>query len=218
MVVEAPGLSVRLARESDPAAYGSDDELLGRLRRGDADAFNAIVREYTGRLAATARRFLRCEHDRADVVQEAFIAAYHSVKSFNGTSSVGTWLHRILVNCCLMRLRAQRRRPTITMGESLLRFDSDERRAADDRSAPRARTDETEPSDLSTRTRDCVHALPEPYYAILVLREVEGLDTRKTGEILGISATNVKTRLHRARQALRTLIEEREARQAELLP
>src|SRR5262245_25667733 len=90
---------------------GADPEagLLSRLRAGDQRAFEALVQSYTPRLRAVAGRFLRSEEDRADAVQDAFLSAFRSLGSFEGKSRLSTWLHRIVVNACLAKLRSRSR-------------------------------------------------------------------------------------------------------------
>src|SRR5437868_4970464 len=96
---------------AEPAAAGpvqpnDETQLLARLRAGDGAAYETIVRAYGSRMLAIARRYLRCEQDCADAVQEAFVSAFRAIDKFAGTSTLSTWLHRITVNACLMRLRS----------------------------------------------------------------------------------------------------------------
>src|SRR5262245_26394648 len=100
-----------------------DAGLLSSLRAGDADAYEYFVREYAARLLAGGRRCLRIEEDAADAVQEAFFAAFKAIDRFEANSSLGTWLHRIVVNACLMKRRSQARRKTSSIDDFLPRFD-----------------------------------------------------------------------------------------------
>src|SRR5947209_16123945 len=86
-----------------------DVELTKRARDGDAWAREALVRRHGGRMLAVARRFLRSAEDSADAVQDAFLAAFRSLDTFEGNASLGTWLHRIVVNTCLTKLRTRSR-------------------------------------------------------------------------------------------------------------
>src|SRR5438105_2296259 len=83
--------------------------LLARCRTGDGQAFETLVRQYGGRMRAVAQRFLSCDEDAADAVQDAFLRAYRSIASFQGNSNLWTWLYRILVNACLTIRRSRRR-------------------------------------------------------------------------------------------------------------
>src|SRR5262245_27545466 len=107
-----------------PNQCASDDvELLERIRAGDERACEALVRRHGGRMLAVARRFLRTEEDSADAVQEAFLSAFRSLDGFEGRSAPGTWLHRIVVNVCLMKLRARSRSREVRIDDLLPTFD-----------------------------------------------------------------------------------------------
>src|SRR6516225_8505504 len=100
-----------------------DVALLERIRAGDERACEALVRQHGGRMLAVARRFLRTEEDSADAVQDAFLSAFRSLEGFQGNSALGTWLHRILVNVCIMRLRARSRSREARIDDLLPIFD-----------------------------------------------------------------------------------------------
>src|SRR5579863_6868965 len=97
--------------------------LVSRVRSREPAACEILVRTYGGQLLATARRYLRCEQDCADAVQETFIAAFQAIARFEGNSKLATWLHRILVNACLMKLRGRARQPEVSIDELLPTFD-----------------------------------------------------------------------------------------------
>jgi len=182
-------------------------ELVKRIRQNDQRACEELVREHAPRMLVVAARFFKSSDDRDDAVQDAFISAFRSLDSFGGGSSLGTWLHRIVVNSCLMKLRKRRNEVSI---ESLLpQFAADGHHAAPIRSWDDA-DGYTRASASETRqvVRSCIYQLPQPYREVLMLRDIEELDTQQTAELLGCTIANVKTRLHRARQALRTLLEE----------
>ncbi|HPG25058.1 MAG TPA: sigma-70 family RNA polymerase sigma factor [Myxococcota bacterium] len=173
--------------------------LLGRLRRGDASAFAALVTTHEDRMLAVARRFFVEEEDARDAVQDAFLAAHRAIGRFEGQAQLSTWLHRIVVNACLMKLRTRRRRPEQPLVEapswSLI---ADEEDRADLR---------LERRQTRARLRDAIDGLAEPHRRVLELRDLEGRDTRETARLLGVTPGAVKTRLHRARAALRDRIE-----------
>ncbi len=197
------------ADESGPAP---DDEaqLVARLRAGDDAAFEDLVRTHAGRMLAVARRMLRTEEDAQDAVQDAFFSAFRAMERFEGGSRLSTWLHRIVVNAALMKLRTRRRKPEEPLDpvEPLLPKFLEDGHMLGEASAWQA------PSDLAMEQRELrelvlskIHELPETYRTVLLLRDVEELDTEETAEALGVSTGAVKTRLHRARQALRTLLD-----------
>jgi RNA polymerase sigma-70 factor, ECF subfamily len=204
----AAGCAMEPPSTKDPNRCASDDvELLERVRCGDERACEALVRQHGGRMLAVARRFLRTEEDSADAVQDAFLLAFRSLEGFEGNSALGTWLHRIVVNVCLMKLRARSRSREVRIDDLLPTFDetghhSHPVRAWKDEALARLTRAETR-----AQVRACIDRLPEPYREVLVLRDIEELDTEQTAQHLGINPGAVMTRLHRARHALRTLLE-----------
>src|SRR5262249_32152024 len=109
------------ARQSAPTVppQGDDVQLIAHLRAGDPAAYEQLVRIYGGRMLAVARRMLGSDEDAADAVQEAFLSAFRAIDHFEGSAKLGTWLHRIVVNASLMRLRTRARRRATSI-ESLL--------------------------------------------------------------------------------------------------
>jgi RNA polymerase sigma-70 factor (ECF subfamily) len=184
-----------------------DAALLARMQAGDEAAFEACVRAYCGRLLAVARRILRNEEDANDVVQDAFLSAFKGMSQFKGQARLGTWLHRIVVNAALARLRKQQRHPEKSIEDLLPHFGEGEHQI--DPPMPWQATPETILQDQETRTlvQQCISQLPETYRIVLVLRDIEGMATEETAQVLATSTAVVKTRLHRARQALRTLLD-----------
>jgi RNA polymerase sigma-70 factor (ECF subfamily) len=201
------GFVGELLRARAESAPSPEAALVARLRDGDAAAFETLVREYGGRMLATARRFVGSDDDAHDVLQEAFLAAFRAIDGFAGTARLSTWLHRIVVNTALMRLRSRRRRREESIDGLLPRFDEDGHWV--EPAAPwDASTDEVvEREETRATVRKAIDRLPTNYRTVLLLRDVEELDTDETAALLGVTANAVKTRLHRARQALRTLLE-----------
>jgi RNA polymerase sigma-70 factor (ECF subfamily) len=189
------------------ANAANEADLVARARANDARANEELVRRHGGRMLSVARRFLRSEEDSADAVQDAFLAAFRGLNSFEGHSTLGTWLHRIVVNICLMRLRNRSRRPAVSLDDLLPAFDETGHHVRPARSwgeQPLARLTRDE---TRNQVRACINQLPDAYRTVLLLRDIEELDTEETARHLGIAVGAVKTRLHRARQALLTLLE-----------
>lgn len=183
--------------------------LLGRLRAGEEAAFDELVRQTGGRMLAVARRMLKRDEDAQDAVQEAFLSAFKSLDRFDGRSQLGTWLHRITVNACLMKLRSQRRRneSELSIDPLLPQFLDDGHQRTSSRPWKPPGSIGIEQSELRALVRSKIDELPEPFRVILILRDIEELDTHETAQVLGLSDAAVKTRLHRARQALRSLLD-----------
>jgi RNA polymerase sigma-70 factor (ECF subfamily) len=181
--------------------------LLARLQAGEALAFEACVRAYCPRLLIVARRLLRDEVDAQDVVQEAFLAAFKGLGQFQRQARLSTWLHRIVINAALGRLRASRRHPEKPLEDLLPHFGEGEHQLD-----PPVPWDALPEAILQSRetceiVQVCINQLPESYRIVLLLRDIEGLATEETSRLLALSTAVVKTRLHRARQALRTLLD-----------
>src|SRR5262249_28698273 len=198
----AAGCAMEPPSTEDRNRCAPDDvELLARIRAGDERVCEALVRQHGGRMLAVARRFLRTEEDSADAVQDAFLSAFRSLEGFEGNSALGTWLHRILVNVCLRRLRDRARRREVRIDDLLPTFDQ----SGHYRHPVRAWKDEALAWLTRAETRAhvwaCIDRLPDSYREVLLLRDIEELDTEQTAQHLGITPGAVKTRLHRARQA-----------------
>lgn len=192
-----------MSAESPP----DDLAFVERLRAGDDAAYEELVRTYGGRLLAVARRFLPSEDDARDALQDAFLNAFRSIDRFEGNAKLSTWLHRIVVNACLMKLRTRRRKPETSIEDLLPNWQGD---GHPERPASTWRTDALESlqrSELHALVLEKIQLLPDGYRNVLMLRDIEDLDTEETAEAMGISQGAVKTRLHRARQALRELLE-----------
>lgn len=182
-------------------------DLVNRLRAGEQSAFEHAVRSFGGRLFAVAHHYLRSDDDCQDAVQDAFVAAFRSLHQFAGKSSFATWLHRILVNTCLMKLRTQSRRREVLIDDLLPTFDETGHHACNVKPWSADAGVRLECDESRAQVRECIDQLPEDYRTILLLRDIEELDTAETARLLQTTPGAVKTRLHRARQALRTLLE-----------
>ena len=161
----------------------------------------------TGACSQWPADFCAAKRTRPDAVQDAFRSLVRSVRFFQGQSSLSTWLHRVVVNACLMKLRSKRNRPTVSINELLPQFCEDGHHAQPAQDWTKGPLSRLDAEEVRQQVRGCIDLLPDDYRTVLLLRDVEGLDTDATAEILKTTAGNVKTRLHRARQALRSLLE-----------
>ncbi len=184
----------------------SEIELIAQMRSGEQKAFDAVVQLHGPKMLSIAARYFHSEPDRDDAVQDAFISAFRAIGSFDGNSKLSTWLHRITVNSCLMKLRSRSRKPETQIDDLLPQFDETGHRVHNDRAWDDDGYTRLETKDTRQRVRECIDQLPEAYREVLLLRDIEGFDTMETARQLNCSEANVKTRLHRARQALRTLL------------
>lgn len=178
----------------------TDHELVKAAQNGDQTAFGELVTRYENRVYRLARKMMRDEQDAEDVLQETFISAYRHLDSFRGDSEFSTWIYRIATNASLMKLRASK--PQVSLDEMVSGDGGDY--------LPRVVVDWSLTPDeavLNSEVRAQMDAalaeLPEGLRAVFVLRDIEGLSVEETSRVLEISIPNVKTRLHRARLALR---------------
>ena len=181
--------------------------LLEQLRSGSNPAAEQVVCQHGGWMLAVANRLLRDQSAAEDCVQEAFLNAFQKIDSFEARSTLKSWLHRIVVNSALMKLRSRRRANEQPIDALLPEFDGN-----DCRLEPRWGKIET-PDDILQRseTRELVLSkiseLPENYRIVLLLRDIEELSTREAADILDCNEGTVRVRLHRARAALKKLLE-----------
>lgn len=186
----------------------SSDEvaLIARLQSGDAAAFETLVRNYGPRMLAIAHRYLRHDEEAQDALQDALLSVYRGIHRFEGNSQLATWLHRIAANAALMRLR-RRRVDETSIDDLLPKFVDDGHQVRP--SVPWTKSVESalEERETAELVRRSIDQLPDHHRAILLLRDIEQRDTEETAQLLGLTVGAVKTRLHRARQALRTLLD-----------
>jgi RNA polymerase sigma-70 factor (ECF subfamily) len=205
MTYLATTVSVGTTFMPDGTSKVNDDaRLLARLQAGEPDAYETLVRVHGGRLLSVARRFLPNNEDAQDAVQEAFIKAFRAIGTFQERAQLHTWLHRILVNTALMKIRSRRRRPEESIDDLLPTFADDGHQTTESREWSDA---VLERKETATLVRHAIAQLPDTYRAVLILRDIEERDTSETAAALGTTTTVVKVRLHRARQALRTLLD-----------
>ncbi|MHC5023186.1 MAG: RNA polymerase sigma factor [Planctomycetota bacterium] len=197
------------ATPSRSESSGSDEAaLVEGLRRGDEDAFERLVRDHGPRLLAVTRRILGNDADAQDALQDAMISAYKSIDRFQAQSRLGTWLHRVAINAALQKLRRRRSRPEASIQDLLPKYDDSGHRVEITPTWTSTGDELLERDETRRLVRERILELPEDYRDVVLLRDIEGLETQEAASVLSISPGAVKTRLHRARQALRTLLEQ----------
>ncbi len=179
----------------------SELALVQAAKGGDLEAFSELVRRYDRNIFRIAQHITHNEEDAQDVVQDAFLKSYQNLDQFQGNSKFYTWLVRIAVNEALMKLRRRRNDRTVSLDEDVETEDgSIPREVADWAPNPEQLYKQAELSDILKKT---IQGLAPGFRTVFVLRDVEGMSTEETAEMLGLSVPAVKSRLLRARLQLR---------------
>lgn len=181
----------------------SDAQLLAAHVAGDAEAFGALVRRHQDRLWAVAVRTLGDREEAADALQDALVSAYRRAATFRGEAAVTTWLHRVVVNACLDRLRRRAARPATALPERAELADPH-----DDHGSTETRLD----------VRAALDTLPEHQRVALVLVDMHGLSVSQAADVLQVAEGTVKSRCARGRAALAPLLMPNEGESAEAPP
>jgi len=184
-----------------------DADLVVRLKAGDEAAFSELVHTYGPRLLKHAEQFLKDNTAAQDSVQDVFLQAFQKIHNFREEAALVTWLHRILINNCLAYLRKNESAETLTIDSLMPKFDwTGTRTEARHEPLPSVK-------DLIAQKKICetalkkMNQLPDLYRCVLLLRDIEGYSTHEASAALLISVSMVKVRLHRARSALKKLLE-----------
>ena len=181
--------------------------LVERLRAGDSAALEALMSEYASRVYRLAFGITRDQGDAEEVAQDVFLTLATKTAMFEERAALGSWVYRITTNAALNKRRGKRREVETSLEEHLPAFQADGHREGDRTYLLADWSQNPERELLSGETRrvleQALDALPERYRAVVTLRDVEELSNEQAAELLGESVASVKSRLHRARQALR---------------
>ncbi|MEE8209403.1 MAG: sigma-70 family RNA polymerase sigma factor [bacterium] len=177
-----------------------DAFLVEQCRAGDEEACEALVRQYQEQVFALISRMTGDPDRVEDIAQEVFLKAFRSLKSFRGGSRFYTWLYRITVNTVLNTMRSQGRRQETSL-DALEGFEVQ----ADADMEP---AEVTARLELARRVREAIDQLEEPYRVIVYLRELEDLSYEEIAEVVELPVGTVKSRLFRARQHLKGLLQD----------
>jgi RNA polymerase sigma-70 factor, ECF subfamily len=193
---------------NEQAEIDIDRELLVHAHAGDMSAFEQLVERHRDRVFSVALRITRSEADAAEITQDTFLSAYEHLGEFRGEAAFGSWVHRIAANLALMRVRHQNvveaaggepNGPEFDERGSLAEYPaSDWSRRADEQALD---------AEMGMAIEEATGRLPEAYRQVFVLKDVEGLSYEDISKITGNSIPAIKSRLHRARLALREAID-----------
>ncbi|MEU3272202.1 RNA polymerase sigma factor SigM [Saccharomonospora sp. NPDC006951] len=175
------------------AAAPTDADLIAAHTAGDPHAFNELVKRHRDRMWAVALRTVRDPEEAADALQEAFISAFRAAANFRAESQVTTWLHRIVVNACLDRVRRRQARPTVPLPEQ-------------GHNEPAMPRDSIAERETRLVIKEALAQLPEDQRVPIVLVDVEGYSVAETAKMLDIAEGTVKSRCARGRAKLAKLL------------
>jgi RNA polymerase sigma-70 factor (ECF subfamily) len=182
--------------------------LIRRLRRGDQRAFTTIVRTYQQRVFNIVFRFLGNREEAEDVAQDVFVTVYQNAERFRGDSKFSTWLYRVTVNHCKNRLKYLKRRgrhmgrPLDEIAEHLVAQGSGETQPVFHAAIPRP-DDLAQGRQLEALIQREMAKMDEDHRLLVVLRDIQGLSYQEMAEVTGLNVGTIKSRLHRARLALK---------------
>lgn len=176
-----------------PLGHLDDRGLLRAHVDGEPDAFAELVRRHRDRLWAVSLRTIGDNEDAADALQDALLSAYRSAGSYRGDAAVTTWLHRIVVNACLDRIRRRRARPTVPLPD-------------DDARTPAAPIDPIAARETAIDVQTALAELPVDQRVALILVDVQGHPVADAAEMLGVAVGTVKSRCARGRARLAVLL------------
>ena len=180
-----------------------DDYLVERAKAGDLDAFNSLVLRHQDRIFTVAYHIMNSHDAAADMAQDAFIAAYQKLDTFQGGRFIA-WLSRIVTNRCYDELRRHKRRPQILLDDMVDESYADGPPIPSDAPTPE---EEAERSDLSNAIQGCIEHLSDDQRVVIVLSDVQGLAYNEIADALNVNLGTVKSRLSRARLSVRRCLQ-----------
>jgi RNA polymerase sigma-70 factor (ECF subfamily) len=186
-----------------------DLEYVSLCKKGDADAFEALVRRHEKRMFNIAYRVIGNYDEAGEVVQDAFIAAYRNIKGFKGESKFATWLYAICINLSrnrLKRLKTRRHREGRSLDDPIMTPDGE--LLADPPSSEPSALDRLEAREVQQRVQGCINALDAEFREVIVLRDIQGFSYEEISAMLKVPEGTVKSRLFRAREAMRTCLQD----------
>ncbi|HDZ62806.1 MAG TPA: sigma-70 family RNA polymerase sigma factor [Nitrospirae bacterium] len=194
-------------REQKEIKQDDDHEIIVRCQKGDVEAFEEIVNKYQKKMFNISYRMLSDYNDASEVVQDAFVSVYKNIKSFKGRSRFFTWLYTIVVNLSRNRIKQVK-----TMAERE-QFSIDEPIETDDgqvkaefASGDLSVLEKLEKRELEIKVQTCINALEHEFREVIVLRDLQGFAYEEISDMLKIAAGTVKSRLHRARDAVKNCL------------
>lgn len=174
----------------------SDKFIISKIKEGEIELFEIIVQRYNQQLFRVVRGYLTSTQDAEDAMQSAYLKAFENLTQFRGEAKFSTWLIRIAINEALKILKNQENTVDFSVTDHQHNDQTDN---GEELSSPEAKVIE---KDMNQHLEKAIDKLPRKYRSVLIMREIEQLSTSETAEVLEISRSNVKVRLHRAKKML----------------
>ena len=202
-----PGPSNSVPAEADHTAPGDELELVARAQRGDTSAFNELVTRYRNRAFSMIYNMVRNEQDAWDIAQDGFVKAWRNIRRFRGQSSFFTWLYRILMNISIDALR-RKQIESGTEFDDTVRLQEIEPASATTPQREREPATRLNDKEIRTRIDAAIARLSPDHRAVIVMRELDGLDYQEIADAMECSIGTVMSRLFYARKKLQTMLKD----------
>ena len=199
-------MASNLKEQPELLSKAEEKALIQRIRNGDREEFQVLVRQYQGRIFSLAQRLLCNPEEAEDCAQEAFLKAYQNLSRFSGLSSFYTWLYRITTNLALSRLRYLDRRGRGKTRSLEVQPEDEDRRALDPVDPEANPRDKLVEKDLESKIEWAMGRLPVPYRVVVVLRDIEDKSYEEVSKLTGLTLGTVKSRLHEGRARLQKML------------
>ncbi len=221
MLINLKGYTLLKVHTSIIFEQAKENELIEKLINNDDLAYEILVRQYSERMYAVARRFFTSDDDAQETLQKAFIQVFKNIAAFKKGSSLITWLHRITVNEALMLIRQRKRQHTLPFESFTQHYNEYGERTVFSANSEQGSVHGGvggighnveqlfEQNELKLSLNELILQLPDKYCNVILLRDIQEVSTKETANILGISEVSVKTQLHRARLLLKAILAEK---------
>lgn len=183
-----------------------ENRLIERIRKGDAAAFEELVSVHQKQIFSLAYRMCGNQEDAADMAQEALIKVYRNIDKFKGNAKFSTWLYRVVTNTCLDEMKKTKRRQVYSLDDEVETNDGSLKREIED-NAPTPE-EKAEQAERKEAIQEALMRVSDTHRKVLVLRDIQGFSYEEIAQMLECSEGTVKSRLSRAREALRKVLKE----------
>lgn len=184
-----------------------EKELIGKAKQGDVEAFEKLIEGCQKKVFNIAFRMLGNFDDASELSQEVFLKAYKSIKNFKGDSLFNTWIYKVTTNACLDEIRKRKNKKVVSLDEDIeIGGNEMKRQIKDDSPGPELTAEDNE---LKRAVKDSINMLSEEYRTVIVLRDIQGFSYEEISGIIKCPEGTVKSRINRARQALKKILQQK---------